>query len=185
MRKILIAVASIAVASAALAPAAAADSIQVQSYQRSSQTQACASQPGETPWQASWGPDASWHPSWEQWANGGSGGWTCTRSMTWALSAPDPAPELPAAGCVNYSDGFPFPLYVDFHGGWYISSEVPFADPSCRFPTLGVVRDLVFSLVGSDAARLCLQAFGASYTYSSGPDGSGQDIYFCNTYPIP
>ncbi len=66
------------------ANAAAADSIQVQSYQRENQSEACAAQPGETPWQASWGADSSWHQSWERWANSGIGGWTCTRSITWA-----------------------------------------------------------------------------------------------------
>ncbi len=66
------------------ANAASADSVQVQSYQRASQSAACTAQLGETPWLASWGDDSSWHPSWEQWANGGAGGWTCTRSITWA-----------------------------------------------------------------------------------------------------
>ena len=63
---------------------ATADSVWVQSYERSSQTAECESQPGETPWQASWGTDSSWKPTWEQWANDGKGGWTCTRSITWA-----------------------------------------------------------------------------------------------------
>ena len=63
---------------------ASADSVQYQSYQRASQTEACAAQVGETPWQASWGADSSWSPSWEQWANAGKGGWTCGRSITWA-----------------------------------------------------------------------------------------------------
>jgi len=63
---------------------AVADSVQYQSYQRVSQSEACAAQVGETPWQASWGTDSSWYPSWEQWANGGTGGWTCGRSITWA-----------------------------------------------------------------------------------------------------
>jgi len=63
---------------------AVADSVQYQSYGRSSQSEACVAQPGETPWQASWGTDSSWKPSWEQWANGGKGGWTCGRSITWA-----------------------------------------------------------------------------------------------------
>lgn len=67
---------------------ATADSVWVQSYERTSQTQACAAQPGETPWQASWGNDSSWSPSWEQWANKGMGGWVCTRSITWARSTP-------------------------------------------------------------------------------------------------
>ena len=67
---------------------ASADQVQVQSYQRANQTEACVAQPGETPWQASWGSDSSWYPSWEQWANKGMGGWVCTRSITWARSTP-------------------------------------------------------------------------------------------------
>ena len=63
---------------------ASADSVWVQSYERSSQTAECEMQAGETPWQASWGTDSSWKPAWEQWANDGKGGWTCTRSITWA-----------------------------------------------------------------------------------------------------
>jgi len=63
-----------------------ADSVWMQSYERSSQTQECVAQSWETPWQASWGSDSSWKPSWEQWANGGTGGWTCTRSIVWARS---------------------------------------------------------------------------------------------------
>ena len=66
------------------AGSAMADSVWVQSYERSSQTAECESQAGETPWQASWGTDSSWTPTWEQWANDGKGGWTCTRSVTWA-----------------------------------------------------------------------------------------------------
>jgi hypothetical protein len=64
--------------------AAQADQVWYQGYERSSSEVVCTAQPGETPWQASWGPDASWHPSWEMWANGGRGGWTCWRSITWA-----------------------------------------------------------------------------------------------------
>ncbi len=63
---------------------ASADSVQYQSYQRASQSEACAAQVGETPWQASWGADSSWSPSYEMWANNGTGGWTCGRSITWA-----------------------------------------------------------------------------------------------------
>ena len=66
------------------AQVAVADSVQYQSYGRVSQTEACTAQVGETPWQASWGADSSWYPTWEQWANKGTGGWTCGRSITWA-----------------------------------------------------------------------------------------------------
>ena len=63
---------------------ATADSVWVQSYERGSASEACVAQPGETPWQASWGEDSSWKPSWELWANAGKGGWTCARSIIWA-----------------------------------------------------------------------------------------------------
>lgn len=80
---------------------ASADMVWTQSYQRSSQAEACTAQPGETPWQASWGADSSWHPSWEQWANGGQGGWTCTRAINWAHTDPYPLGSIgPGGGLV-------------------------------------------------------------------------------------
>ena len=63
---------------------ASGDEVWHQSYQRGSQSEECVAQPGETPWQTSWGTDSSWKPSWEQWANEGQGGWVCSRSITWA-----------------------------------------------------------------------------------------------------
>ena len=83
---------------------ASADSIQVQGYQRASQTEACVAQVGETPWQASWGPDATWKPGWEQWANKGAGGWVCTRSITWAKT-PIPGSSSGCAMSLAYRVG--------------------------------------------------------------------------------
>ncbi|CAB5030602.1 unannotated protein [freshwater metagenome] len=83
---------------------ASADSVQYQSYQRASQTEACAAQVGETPWQASWGADSSWKPSWEQWANKGAGGWVCTRSITWAKT-PIPGSSSGCAVSLAYRVG--------------------------------------------------------------------------------
>jgi len=60
---------------------------------------------GETPWQASWGTDSSWYPSWEQWANGGKGGWTCGRSITWAR---DSAARTYALGDIGPGGGLVF-----------------------------------------------------------------------------
>ena len=58
--------------------------VQFQSYQRASQTEACVHQPWETKWQSDWSAaDYDWTPSWAQWANGGTGGWVCNRSITW------------------------------------------------------------------------------------------------------
>ena len=84
---------------------ASADSVQYQSYQRASQTEACAAQPGETPWQASGGADSSWYPTWEQWANAGTGGWTCGRSITWAR---DSATRTYALGDIGPGGGLVF-----------------------------------------------------------------------------
>ncbi len=87
---------------------ASADSIQYQSYQRANQSETCTSQPGETAWQASWGSDSSWHPSWEQWANSGQGGWTCTRAITWARSSDASASEMYAVGDIGPGGGLVF-----------------------------------------------------------------------------
>lgn len=84
------------------ANAASADSVQYQSYGRASQTEACAAQVGETPWQASWGADSSWSPTYEMWANNGTGGWTCTRSITWART---PGAASSGGGSVTYALG--------------------------------------------------------------------------------
>ena len=86
VRAVIVGLATVVVVSATVlgVTVATADSIKYESYQRASQTEVCAAQPGETPWQASWGSNSSWKPSWEQWANAGKGGWTCTRSITWA-----------------------------------------------------------------------------------------------------
>ena len=61
---------------------ASGDEVWHQSYQRGSQSEECVAQPGETPWQDSWGTNPGWSPSWEQWANEGQGGWVCSRSIT-------------------------------------------------------------------------------------------------------
>ena len=81
---------------------ASADSVQYQSYQRASQSEACTAQVGETPWQSSWGADSSWSPSYEMWANNGTGGWTCGRSMTWART---PVAASSGGGSVTYALG--------------------------------------------------------------------------------
>jgi hypothetical protein len=96
---------------------AAADSVQVQSYQRASQTTNCDSPPESmTDWRASWtnpydpisGP--TWHPSWERWANNGNGGWTCTRSITWARTpvSSGPTARSYSLGDIGPGDGLVF-----------------------------------------------------------------------------
>jgi hypothetical protein len=88
---------------------AVADSVWVQSYQRASASEACVAQPGETPWQESWGTNPGWAPSWEQWANAGRGGWVCSRNIMWAktpISAGNgDSQALPCGGSLTYAVG--------------------------------------------------------------------------------
>jgi hypothetical protein len=136
------------------ASAASSDSIQVQSYQRASQTEECATQVGESPWQANWGTDSSWKPSWEQWANKGTGGWTCTRSIVWARSAP----AHPSAECISLNLSS---YHINFQSGWFLpASALVYLNPTCSggVPAIGV--SVVFAPAGYDATTLCLEAFG-------------------------
>ena len=98
-KKFLATLSALVVAAAMLAGArvAMADSVWVQSYERASQTATCDDPPESlSEWRASWAnPDdpisgPTWHPSWEQWANDGNGGWVCTRSITWARTPAAP-----------------------------------------------------------------------------------------------
>jgi hypothetical protein len=120
---------------------ASADSIQVQGYQRASQTEACVAQVGETAWQASWGPDATWKPSWEQWANKGAGGWVCTRSITWAKTPVLASSSSGGGGAVTYRVGDVGPgggtvFYVDMNRAagsqfWEVGSALGLKDWGC------------------------------------------------------
>ena len=57
----------------------------VQSFQRPSEDTPCVPPPElDIPWQSDWAEsEKAWIPTWEQWANGGTGGWTCLRLITW------------------------------------------------------------------------------------------------------
>ena len=135
-------VATVAVVASALigSNVASADQVQVQSYQRVSESEACAAQPGETPWQASWGADPSWSPSWEQWANNDTGGWVCSRSITWART-PVAASGGGGGGSVTYRVGEVGPgggtvFYVDMTRAagsqfWEVGSYLGLKDWGC------------------------------------------------------
>jgi hypothetical protein len=158
--RILSALSSLAVVAAGLAfaPAASANSVQVQSYQRASQSEACAAQAGETPWEAAWGVDSSWAPSWEQWANGGTGGWTCTRSITWAKDT-----ARASLGCTQFQFAVNPSLaeWVDFGSGHvappgsliYVDSDCTVLAPD---PQLVPYMAVVWAADSDAAAALCL-----------------------------
>ena len=53
----------------------------IESYERSSRFETCARWADEKRRSTDGGPDTSFVPSWEQWAHGGKGWWTCTRKV--------------------------------------------------------------------------------------------------------
>ncbi len=135
------------------APPAAADQTWVQSFERPSAQAPCTAPVDETPWQAGWVGSPEWTPTWEQWPNGGTGGWTCSRSITWAFDAA----AYPSAGCVTYNGS----NYLQFAGGWAISpgSDV-YSDSSCTTFLGPLGTSVVYAPAGFDALSLCREAFG-------------------------
>jgi hypothetical protein len=181
-RSFLIALAALLTVASSLvgAHSVSADEVQYQSYQRASQSEECVSQPGETPWQASWGTDSSWRPSWELWANNGTGGWVCSRSITWArdeaTSPLIPSPSIPGAGCV------PFDIYyLDFGGSYFLpKTSTVYSDGTCTTPYSPLGPDVVYTATGGEsrARELCILAFGSDKNYYS----RFTPVYLCITY---
>lgn len=140
---------------------AAADQTWTQSFERPSATAPCVAPADETPWQEGWtGTDRSWTPTWEQWPNGGRGGWTCTRSITWAKDTPPPAPPqseassgYPSAGCVRYNAA----EYLNFDGGYTVGKGIrTFANPACTIPGLLTTADwFVFAPAPFNPQTMC------------------------------
>lgn len=79
----------VAVMMTALVPGpASAGSAWHQSIGRPSETAMCPADDFGTPRQSNWDPaERPWRPSWSQWPNGGTGGFTCNRQITWARDA--------------------------------------------------------------------------------------------------
>ena len=163
------------------ANAAAADSIQVQSYQRASQSGACTAQPGETPWQADWGSDSSWKPSWEQWANNGSGGWTCTRSITWARDEASGA-ALYSVGEVGPAGGTIFYIDLSRPAGsqyWELGSDLGIAEWGCSGTNVPVAEESAIGVgkANTDAILAACLTAGIAARLASAPAGGYSDWF--------
>lgn len=153
---------------------ASADQVWTQSFERASADAPCTAPADETPWQEGWvEADKEWKPTWEQWPNGGKGGYTCTRSITWALDTV----ATPFAFCVQGSSN----EWVNFNGGY----SLPFGAPvyglaDCSGFTSQAGFDIVYAPSPFDPATLCLEAFGtAEYLVDF-----GYDVWTCRAYFI-
>lgn len=165
------------------APAAQADSVWYQSVARASATDPCPADSFGTPWQSNWDPaERSWRPSWAQWPNGGTGGFTCDRQITWARTL------YPSAGCVLYVDGSGS-YYANFGGGWSIGIGPRYTDAACTTllvwgsgRTDPIDLSFVYAPPGWSAVDLCWTAFGLgpANIRAAGPNG----VFMCRPAPV-
>lgn len=148
-----------------VSPAVAANSVWHQSVQRASAEAPCPEPTFGSPWQSTWNPDERpWRPSWAWWPNGGTGGFTCDRMITWARAV------YPSTGCQLYPDGSLNTYYVNFAGGWSIGSGQRYTDTGCTIlynaggstGTNPIDLSVVYAPPGWNPMELCLEAFGSA-----------------------
>lgn len=179
-RTILAVALALTTAVAIAAPAAQARSSWFQSVGRASATAPCPDPSFGTPWQANWNPrEQEWRASWGQWMNGGRGGWTCDRTITW-----DPWTRYPSARCVAFVDGSGA-YFVNFGGGWSIGSGPRYTDAACTSllawgnpsSTGPINLFMVYAPAGFNASQLCREAFP---TETNNVSAAGSDgAFFC------
>lgn len=170
-------------------PASAAQ-VWIQGVQRPSADAACPASTGPAP-QSGW-IVTDWTPSWEQWANGGTGGWTCTRSITWAKDSPAPTPptvpddeaepedpgdpsDPPESLCFVYISGS---YWVSFASGNPIAlpASILYQNSGCTGTAIEVSGTgyIVNAPDASAAGVLC----GSGYTVADVPS-SPDPVWFC------
>lgn len=155
MRKVLAAVTALGMVSAgAVATVApvAADEVWHQAFQRPGQDVVCQAPADETPWQASFGGQRAWTPSWAQWANHDQGGWVCQRSIEWARGTSVTAPGICAL--VDKSDWALFGPDRIFPAGTPF-----FTDSTCSTSSgSGSILPFVYAATQGEAVALCAVA---------------------------
>ena len=162
-----------AIAGLGLAVPAHADQIWYQSVQRSSASSTCEVSSVIDIAQG-WN---NWSGSWEQWANGGRGGWTCTRNVTWARSSIE-SPTSSGAGCVLVDTGGGG-IYADFGGQFFwVAGGQAFRNSSCTvLSSVIITSDLAFATSLLAADPICEAQFGRGIYAQD--QGYATNVYVC------
>ena len=130
------------------APAASANQVWHQSIGRASAESPCPTTSAEQ-LAAGW---TQWGPTWEKWPNGETGGWTCTRSITWAI---DPPAHVTNARCAAWTSPDRF-LWFDGVNALPIGTQL-YSDADCT--TLSGSRTVyywaVFAGTREEAQIIC------------------------------
>ncbi len=116
-----------------------------------------------------------WTPSWEEWANDGTGGNVCTRSITWAYEAGVGGMQFPSADCILTFGVW----YADFDGNYFLPPDsTDYSDSACATSHSFLTYGYVYAPEGpGQALTLCHLAFGVGV----GVNGSfAPDVYQCD-----
>ena len=163
---------SVAAAGLLAAPAVSADQIWYQSVGRASSTATCQDS-SAADLASGW---TAWRGSYEQWMNGGEGGFTCTRDITWAKSAG--ASSVTTVGCQQIETG---PGGMDIWANFETSIALPigsasYSNSACRAPDIGITTNiLVYTTSQPVAQAQCLSGDTAATNSAFLP----ADIYMC------
>ena len=173
MRKALFAVTPLVVllGSVGFAPLAAADQVWHQAFGRTSANSACPNSSADDV-AAGW---TQWGASWEQWPNSGTGGFTCTRTITWAK-------DSTGAGCaqVEINTDPDVPGWGNFGSGYFVPRlSTKFIDPSCSVPSGFWNVNLVFATDHTLATQRCAAAVPG--TVAGRVDLLAPNINFCDS----
>lgn len=166
-----------------LAPSASADQVWFHSVGRADATAECPKST-EVEVAAGW---SQWAGSWEEWPNGGKGGYVCSRQITWAFDSPRPgaAATFAGGGCRLYDNAFN--SYIDFGDGFSVPSNTAqwIDGPTCSGEpdSLFTGFDVVYAPAGTDADARCEAAFPGTVAVAPGVVVSGwapdPDVYPC------
>lgn len=171
---------------------ASADQVWIQSVQRSAATATCPTDAGsgaEAGWIIS-----VWSPSWELWPNGGTGGWVCTRTVTWGLDDPAPRlhdvtptpdpdvedPEDPTPiTCTRYVDGT---TWLSFAGGDRIAlpADIAYYEPTCTQGPAATLQGTGYVVYASSAEAALAMCGSASAWQVLDPPAADPNIWFCS-----
>ena len=153
------------------APSAHADQVWYQSVERSSSASICQLS-SVTDIAIGWN---NWSGSWEQWANGGRGGWTCTRNLIWARNSIEPIP-ISGAGCVLANQQNV--TYADFGSGDFLASNAPvYSDSRCTTTNSFYIPQLVYATTYAAADAICIAR--VTGTNASIQSWTATNIYTC------
>lgn len=176
---------------AGASPASAGSTAWVQAIERFSAEAACPTSAATGPAPQSGWVVTEWAPSWEAWANGGRGGWTCTRTILWGRSSPAPRvpdavepdapadpPTPPASLCYEYIGGS---TWLSFASGNPIQlpANIAYGNADCTGTPgqLGPVGLAVYAVDGPTALGLCQTVDPSSQLLD--PPATDPNIWLC------